>query len=127
MSTPFNPTSGSIVVWGELEGPNGSVPVALLVDTGATNTLIGYPHLFAAGYSSAPVQGRVRLDMGGGSAAVSTLPVLSLRALGQKRVNFVVGAYTLPPGANADGLIGLDFFRGYELKIDFRNGQITLT
>jgi hypothetical protein len=47
--------------------------------------------------------------------------------LGQERQNFTVIAYTLPPTATIDGLLGLDFFRNHVLTIDFQNGEITLT
>ncbi len=35
--------------------------------------------------------------------------------------------HTLPPSATVDGLLGLDFFRGHQLTVDFQTGQITLT
>jgi hypothetical protein len=41
-------------------------------------------------------------------------------------MGFEVVAYTLPPTASVDGLLGPDFFRGCELTIDFRSGQIAL-
>ena len=49
-----------------------------------------------------------------------------ISALGQDRIDFPVLAHTLPPGAGVDGLLGLDFFRGQFLTLDFRTGQITL-
>ena len=49
-----------------------------------------------------------------------------IRGLGQERVDFPVLGHTLPPSADVDGLIGLDFFRHQTLSIDFRTGQITL-
>jgi hypothetical protein len=44
--------------------------------------------------------------------------------LGQIRILFPVVAHTLPPTTSVDGLLGLDFFRGLELTLDFRAGQI---
>lgn len=39
---------------------------------------------------------------------------------------FVVAAHDLPLGVEADGLLGLDFFRGFVLTLDFVRGRITL-
>jgi hypothetical protein len=35
-------------------------------------------------------------------------------------------AHTLPIGVKIDGLLGLDFPRGFERRIDFRNGILEL-
>jgi hypothetical protein len=55
------------------------------------------------------------------------LPVNRINALGHDRINLSVLAHTLPPSAWVDGLLGLDFFRGLTLTLDFRSRQITLT
>jgi len=47
-------------------------------------------------------------------------------ALRQQRRGFPVLAYDMPPEAGIDGVLGLDFFRGQSLNIDFRKGQIPL-
>ncbi len=98
----------------------------LVLDTGATNTLLHVPSLLAAGYGTSPAQGHVQVQMGSGGVSIPVLSVFSLRALGQRQTGLLVGAHMIPPGANADGLLGLDFFRGRELTIDFRCGQVTL-
>lgn len=127
VSTPFNPAAGPVIFWGKLGGPNGLVAVRLLLDTGASNTLIDAASLVTAGYGSAPSRGRAQIQMVSGLVTLPILAVLSLEALGHTRTNLLVGAHIFPPGANADGLLGLDFLRGYELNLDFRCGQITLT
>jgi hypothetical protein len=47
-------------------------------------------------------------------------------ALGQQQTNFPVLCHTLPASAGVDGLLRLDFMRGYQLAIDFRNGFVSL-
>jgi len=34
--------------------------------------------------------------------------------------------HTLPPSAGVDGLLGLDFFRGQRVTIDFQHGEVTI-
>ena len=56
-------------------------------------------------------------------------PVISMSrigALGLERADFPIICQNLPVGAPFDGLLGLDFFRGQRLTIDFREGLITL-
>ena len=40
-------------------------------------------------------------------------------APGQKRAEFSVLGHTLTPSTEVDGLLGLDYFRGLSLTIDF--------
>lgn len=61
-----------------------------------------------------------------GTGSAPSLLVDSLEALGLKRSLVTVVAHGLPPQARIDGLLGLNFFRGLELNINFRKGEITL-
>jgi hypothetical protein len=69
----------------------------------------------------------VQVTTGSGAVFVPRLSVSRFRALGQERTAFPVLAHTLPPGTGVDGVLGLDFLRGFALTIDFRTGQIDLT
>jgi hypothetical protein len=40
--------------------------------------------------------------------------------------NFPILCHTFPPGATVDGVLGLDFFRNYKLKLDFPKGQLSI-
>jgi predicted aspartyl protease len=127
MSAPFNPQRGQILVDARLEGPAGAVGLQLVLDTGATRTLIKAALLVTAGYDLAAAPMHRQVTTASGVAVLPLLPVSRLTALGQDRTGFDVFAHTLPPTAAFDGLLGLDFFRGQVLTLDFRNGQITLT
>ncbi len=64
--------------------------------------------------------------MGGGSVSVPRVVLNRLTVLGQHRIGFAVLSHPLPPDAGVDGLLGLDFFRGSVLTLDFRSGLMTL-
>lgn len=53
-------------------------------------------------------------------------PVEKIEALEQERRNFPILCHTLPPSATVDGVLGLDFFRGQRLVVDFRTGLVTV-
>jgi hypothetical protein len=89
--------------------------------------LIHTGSLLQAGYDPSQAQTHVRATTASGVLLLPQLPVIRFKALGQERTNFLVLAHTLPRGALFDGLLGLDFFRGQMLTIDFRQGQILLS
>jgi len=126
MSFSFDPHQGLIIVRAELEGPTGNVVLRLALDTGATGTLINVGMLVSIGYDPALVPDRLQITTGSGVEFVPRIKLIKVTALGQERTNLLVLCHTLPPSAGVDGLLGLDFFRGQSLSVDFRSGQISL-
>jgi hypothetical protein len=123
----FNASGGPIFVRAEVTGPLGTVSLRLLLDTGATTSLVNLAHLLALGFD--PDQSPRRTTMTTGST-VQTVPIVvltRLSALGQHRFGVPVIAHALPAQSGVAGLIGLDFFRGQSLTIDFRAGEISLS
>lgn len=67
------------------------------------------------------------MTTGSGVAYAPRIPVDKVITLGEERTNFPVLCHTLPPSAGIDGLLGLDFFRGRTLLVDFKAGQVTVS
>lgn len=110
-----------------ITGPFGSAALKLALDTGASMSVIDRDSLITVGFD--PDQSPRRTSMLTGSA-VEIVPIVVLTrfsALGQHRFGFPVISHTLPAGSGLDGVLGLDFFRGQSLTIDFRAGRITLS
>jgi len=126
MSYPFDPNHRLIIVQAEVAGPSGSALLRLALDTGATRTLVNERLLMAVGYDPTLLSHRIQVAMGSSVEFVSLLSVKKMASLGQQRSDFPVLSHTLPPSTGVDGLLGLDFFRGQTLTLDFRIGQITL-
>ena len=126
MSFPFDPQQGLIIVQAELWGPTGSVVLRLALDTGATSTVVNVGMLVAVGYDPALVPERVQVTTGSGVEFVPRVTLSKIATLRHERTAFPVLGHTLPPSAGVDGLLGLDFFRGQSVTLDFRNGQVTL-
>jgi predicted aspartyl protease len=115
-----------IIVRAEVWGPTGSAVLRLALDTGATVTVLSIAMLVAIGYDPALSPARVQVTTGSGVEYAPRVTLSRIVALGQERVDFPVLGHTLPPSAGVDGLIGLDFFRGQSLAIDFRMGRVTV-
>jgi aspartyl protease family protein len=126
MSFPFDPERRLIIARTELEGPSGNAVLRLALDTGATRTLINVGLLVSIGYDPALAADRSQITTGSGVEFVPHLSLSKITALGQERTGFPVLCHTLPQSAGVDGLLGLDFFRGLTLTVDFRTGRITL-
>ena len=127
MSFPFDSRQGLIIVHAELWGPASGGVLRLALDTGATSTVVSMGMLVTLGYDPALIPDRIQITTGSGIEFVPRVVLDKIAALGQERTDFPVLGHTLPPSADIDGLLGLDFFRGQNLTLDFRTGQVTLT
>jgi len=74
------------------------------------------------GFDLSQPTGRIRLHTASGFATAPLIRVPTITALERVRTNMLVAAHNLPLGVEADGLLGLDFFRGFILKLDFIRG-----
>lgn len=64
------------------------------------------------------------------ATGMTNVPILTaprIVSLGLTQLDFEIAAHDPPETIEADGLLGLDFFRGSLLKIDFIRGRITLS
>ena len=127
MSFPFNAQAGPVMVQAEVIGPLGAIFLRLALDTGASRTTIDPAALVKIGYDPALAPDRIQVTTGSGMEYLPRLQVAQFRALRQVRTNFSILSHALPPSATIDGLLGLDFFRGQKLIVDFRQGSISLS
>lgn len=127
MSVAFDALRGLIVVRAKVFGPARNLNLFLALDTGASVTLINQSRLLRAGYDPSTAQTHHQMTTASGTEFAPRLELIKLFVLGQSRANFPVLCHNLPPSASIDGLLGLDFFRGLNLNLDFRTGRIALT
>lgn len=126
MSHAFNPRQGPILVEAEVTGPGRTLTLPLILDTGATTSLLKETVLIALGYDLAGVTDRAQITTGTTILSVPRVILTRLTALGQHRFGFPALSYSLPATVSASGLLGLDFLRDQVLTLDFRAGRITL-
>jgi len=127
LTVQFESSRGLILITAKLHGPAMIANLVLALDTGATGTIISQSRLIAAGYDPAAGIERIQMTTGSGVEFAPRVLVTCLEALGLQSRNLPVLAHTLPPNVRVDGLLGLDFLRGRELRIDFRVGTIELS
>jgi len=78
------------------------------------------------GYDPALAPDRVQITTGSGIEFAPRVALDKIVVLEKEHTGFPVLGHTLPPSAGVDGLLGLDFLRGQNLVIDFRNGRVIL-
>jgi hypothetical protein len=61
-----------------------------------------------------------------GAAELPVLQVPRLRVFGQEVHDLEVACGELPPKLGLDGVLGLNFLRHFDLRINFREGYIEL-
>jgi predicted aspartyl protease len=127
MSYSFNPTYGLIPVYVEVEGPAGPICVRLVLDTGASRSAIDALALMIGGYDPAGAGTMVPITTASGIVEVPLVKVTRMKALGLERSAVQILAHTLPATSSGEGVLGLDFFQGTSLTIDFRQGLITVS
>lgn len=126
MTYGFDPSQGLIIVPVRLFGPVGDMIVRLALDTGATSTLINSEIMVLLGYDPTASPDRIQVTTGSRVEFCPRVTMERLEALGRSVNDFPILSHTLPPTSHVDGLLGLDFFRGFQISIDFRNGTITV-
>lgn len=126
MSSPFDPVGQFIEVEVDLSGPAGHLAADFALDTGATRSLVSQALALRLGYDLTATVGFSNFITGSGLATAPIIAIERIEALGQERRNLPALCHTLPAGSPVDGLLGLDFFRGQKLTIDFRAGLVTL-
>lgn len=122
----FDPTRRIIAVIATLSGPQGVSEVELALDTGASRTLLSPKVLTVVGCPIPTDAESLAVTTGSRREIMPKVVLPELAALGHAVRNFPVLAHQLPASTSVHGLLGLDFFAGCRLELDFRAGTILL-
>jgi hypothetical protein len=126
MSHPFSPAAPRLILPVTVVGPRRSYAFRCTLDAGAEQTVLPTRYLRQLGFALSHPVGHTTLRGTTGIARAPLIRVPALSAIDRVRTEFMVVAHDLPLGTDTDGLLGLDFLRGFVLRIDFARGRITL-
>ena len=127
MTHPFDLRRSLVIVPVFLAGPRGGETFQFAIDTGSSRSAVSGLVLQQLGYVPSQATGRHPVRTAGGGLTVGSLHVQRLAAFGRAHADFPVLWLPLAPTSRIDGLLGLDFFRGLVLTLDFARGQIALS
>jgi len=114
-----------LVVQAAVGGIDGSVIVLrLLVDTGASYTMLPVEAVEALGCDTHHPLRRVRIVAANGIIVAPVVAGPWLHCLGQRLEECPVVAHTLPAGAYVDGLLGMDILTRFQATIAVSTGKV---
>ncbi len=124
ITVPVTKIGGSLVVQVLL---NGSVDAHLIVDTGATMTVLSYDLGIELGLLSGSDVSLNTVNTAGGSVQVSMTHVETLQVGSAKASHVAVAIHDLPDGiSGVSGLLGMSFLRNFEITLDADRGFLRL-
>lgn len=121
----FDPTENLVRTWAEAQVGGATVQLNLGVDTGCSQTILVGSAITTLTYETG-FGDPLTVVTAGGDITGHKLKLDLLSALGQDALNYEVLVCDLPSSLGVDGLLGLDFYRGKHLHLDFENGFIDL-
>ena len=118
--------SGSVLV--VMATLNDSTQARLIVDTGASQTIISRRLAMELGLSSTAYPTHVLLHTASGSVQVDAVILDAIRIGGAELRNSQVLIHDLPDlPFTVDGLLGLSFLGAYQITLDTSRGELHLT
>ena len=125
-SVEFNSTKNSILVECKFVNREKSLNTNLVLDTGATTTIISWYLSNSLGLEPALSKEAVPFFTASGKIEAPLVRVeeVWVGSVVVKKLEVIV--HDLPQESGVIGLLGLNFLRNFEVKLDFRKGRITL-
>jgi len=102
----------------------------LLLDTGASNTVIDLSTLLSTGFHFKDSIDKIKIETAKGIVKAEVFVVKQLESLGITQQKYAVTAYDFIGNgiiSEFDGVLGLDFFENNKICIDFVNNEITIS
>lgn len=98
----------------------------MVLDTGASLTVIPWNIAEALGYDPARSPRRVQFMTGSGMEAAPVFAVEGMEVLGVRINRVPVLCHDLPQRSLVDGLLGLSFLKHCRMSVDFKGGSLSL-
>ncbi|KPK96993.1 MAG: hypothetical protein AMJ95_11400 [Omnitrophica WOR_2 bacterium SM23_72] len=120
----FSYPQGLILCRAKICGKGKPVLLKMAIDTGSTKTIIPPEAALSIGINPAHSKRTTEITTGSGTVMcpVVTIPKFSCLGITCKKLDVV--CHNLPPESPVEGLLGLDFFKGHLVIIDFHKGTL---
>ena len=115
-----------IILDSEIEGLKEITTKRLALDTGATYVIIPWDVAELLGYNPELSKERVTMITASGVESAPVIELKSISVLGKKAFKVRSIVHDLPQKSYVDGLLGLSFLKNFELKINFKEGELEL-
>jgi predicted aspartyl protease len=121
MSPPvsWNPRDKVLILPVKLTGSLGEKWTQTVLDTGATYSMFPPAVLTAIGCTPDLALKPVKIITASSVEYVPMMRIPSIEVFGETIENITVVSHLLPPGTPAQGLIGIDLLRHFDLHLEF--------
>ena len=116
---PLKIDSGVIIVEVTLTGKLKTIPLKMVIDTGASITTIPKEAALAIGCDPMESKRSVEMITASGTEFAPVVTIPTLRFLNFELKNVEAICHTLPPQATVSGLLGLNVLRNFRNVLDF--------
>ena len=124
VTVPVEALGGSLIVPVEL---NGERTVQLILDTGATMTVLSTEVAVELGIMSDPRSQITTVKTAGGPIQVTMTQIETITVGGARAQNVAVAIHDLPDGPDGiEGLLGMSFLNHFLVTLDTNQGQLHL-
>ena len=123
-TTPFDATQNLVIVEARVVGPRGDARVDLVLDTGASRTILVPDVVDRLGYRVRDSHGLSAVSSPLGRELGYRLRVRKFAALGFTPADFPVAIHDIADEGGFDGLLGWDFLQQFNLEIRPREACI---
>lgn len=120
----IDPDAPVITVMIQISGPKGTYLLKAALDTGSTLTIIPWKIAEQLGYHPALSTERIPIATASGTENIPLITVERMEALGKVKERAIIGCHDLPPQTTVNGLLGLDFLRGFVTTLDLKRGEL---
>jgi hypothetical protein len=120
----IDPRGNVLIVRAAIEGERDIEVIQLMVDPGATHTMLQWKRLQDLGYDPAASREWRRILTVDSTIMVPQVRLRGRHCLGKVIENSPVLCHTLPFVTYVDGLLGIDFLRAFDIAIHIRRGYI---
>lgn len=124
---PLNPKQPIIIIPTILIGPRGERLIQMILDTGASFTMVAPGTLIEIGCDPNKNHQNRPITTASGIEYVPFLTIPNMKALGVERENIEVCVHSLPPNIPARGLLGLNFLRHFNVHLNFLQGTLIIS
>ena len=100
--------------------------VSLLIDTGASQTIISWETLLSLNIDPSSSTPRKQVTTANGTVWMPQVEIEEFNALGQSVGSLRALAHTIPLGSQVNGVLGMDFLRQFEFRLNFKQSVIEL-
>lgn len=126
MKFKFDPDVPVIIFEPELKGVNITTKIKMVLDTGATYTMIPWSIAKVLGLEPEVSKRRIEITTASGVESVPLVIVKSIFLSDKKVEDVEVIIHDLPPRSYVDGLLGLSFLKNFKICIDFPKGILEI-